>query len=82
MTITCDIQLVIGVKRLYTAWNSVITDLFYRDLLSFTVVQYPSIKSLRSTIVERSFNGASVCVSFQTKRCENGNGTERSENGV
>ena len=45
-------------------------------------IQYPSIKSLRSTIVERSFYGASVCISFQTKWCENGNGMERSENGV
>ena len=40
-------------------------------------VQYASIKSLRSTIVERSFYSASVCISFLTKRCENGNGTER-----
>ena len=43
------------------------------------VIQYASIKSLRSTIVERSFYGASVCVSFKTKRCENGNGTEQSQ---
>ena len=42
-------------------------------------VQYASIKSLRSTIVKRSFYGASVCVSFQTQRCENGNGTEQSQ---
>ena len=42
-------------------------------------VQYPSIKSLRSTIVERSFYGESVCVSFQMKWCENGNGTEQSQ---
>ena len=42
-------------------------------------IQYASIKSLRSTIVERSFYGASVCVSFQTQRCENGSGTEQSQ---
>ena len=48
------------------------------------MVQYQSIKSLRSTIVEQSFYGVSVCVSFQTEQYENGNGTEQSQewNGV
>ena len=36
----------------------------------------PVNKKFTSTIVERSFYGASVCVSFQTTRCENGNGME------